>query len=199
MPHATAPLSLMLCAQGNWVLDLEVKLIDEPYYSVNSTDNVRTYDAEYCRDNKYQHSCAHGIALVEGECLKASVVLIGVGGRTAAHESSLVRVGSTCFVACGDSVFALNFPSLELLWVRRVDFATCFGVYWCENFDSLITWGELNVCRLDSRGNELWSVAGTDILTESFEIKGGHIWVTDYVGDKLRISIESGSSEQLST
>jgi len=178
---------------------IDVTLINEPHYSVNSTDNVRSYEVELCRNKKYQHSSAHGLFVGDLEYPESSVIFLGVGGATGVHQYSFTINSDICYVAIGDSIFSLKLPTLELIWVKKVDFATCFGVFWVSDYDSLISWGELEICRLDSNGDKVWTMSGPEIFTEGFEFAGDHILVTDFDGIVHKISIETGLSVQIGT
>ncbi|MFD2232113.1 hypothetical protein [Alkalimarinus sediminis] len=177
----------------------EIAVVNEPTYSRNSSDNVRSYKHEYCRNNDYKHISAHGVIVGDIEHPDSSAIMLGVGGSTGVHEDSVTFNGNTIYVAAGDAIFALDFPSLELKWCRKVDFATCFGVYWLKEYNCLITWGELNVCRLTEEGREAWSASGPDVFTEGFEIDRGTIKITDFNNDIYHVNIETGDIVQLNT
>ena len=173
---------------------IDVTLINEPHYSVNSTDNVRSYEVELCRNKEYQHSSAHGLFVGDIDSPESSVILLGVGGATGVHEYSFTINNGICYVASGDSVFSIRLPTLELIWVKKVDFATCFGVFWVGKYDCLISWGEMDICRLNSDGDKIWKVSGPEIFTEGFEFTGDSVLVTDFDGTAHKISIETGVS-----
>ncbi len=173
--------------------EYEVSVRDEPTYSRNSTDNVRSYKYEYCRSDEYEHVSAHGVVVGDLESPDSSAILLGVGGATGINENSLTHNGNTLYVAAGDAVFALVLPSLDLKWSKKVDFATCFGVYWLQDKRRLITWGEVNVSCFNEDGAEMWSASGPDIFTEDFEIEGSHIKLTDFNNDIFQINIETGA------
>lgn len=177
----------------------EVSVRDEPTYSRNSTDNPRSYKYEYCRSEKYEHISAHGITIGDIDSPDSSAIILGVGGATGVNENSLGHTGETLFVAAGDAVFALDLPSLEIKWCKKVDFATCFGVYWVQEKSCLITWGELNVSCFCEDGKEIWSTSGPDIFTEAFDIKGDYIKVTDFNNDIFLINIENGEMSDANT
>ncbi len=161
-----------------------VSLIDEPTYSKGSADNIRSYKIEYRRNYDYWQSSAHGVIVGAQESPEASAILLGVGGTTKVHNNSMAHSGNLCFIAAGDAVFSLKVPSLELLWCNKVDFATCFGVFWIESENSLITWGEVDVSRLKASGETVWTASGTDIFTEGFEIKNDLILLNDFNNDR---------------
>ncbi|TQV72918.1 hypothetical protein FLL45_15750 [Aliikangiella marina] len=175
----------------------ELTLVEEKTYSTNSTDNIRSYKTELCRNSEYRHTCAHGVFVGDIESPQASTILLGVGGATGIHEDSIAYHDSICFIAAGDSVFALQLPSLELLWCRKVDFATCFGIYWVKEKNCLISWGEVDVRRLTKDGDIEWAASGSDIFTEGFELDKDQIEITDFNNDVYKIEIETGKNLKL--
>jgi hypothetical protein len=177
----------------------KVTLIDEPTYSKGSTDNIRSYNTELCRKDEYRLASAHGVIVGDLESPEASVILLGVGGATGVHNESIAHYGNLCFIAAGDAVFSLKVPSLELKWCKKVDFATCFGVYWIESENCLITWGEVDVCRLTATGEIVWTTSGADKFTEGFKIKKDHIELADFNNDKYKVDIQTGKIKRMST
>jgi hypothetical protein len=173
-------------------------VLNEPMYRRNSTGNIRSYRYEYCTDDNYRHVCAHGVIVGDLNSPESSAILLGIGGATGVHSDTFVCIDDLCFVAAGDSVFALNVPSLKLEWSEKVDFATCFGVYWLSNHNRFVSWGECDICSLSKEGEKIWSFSGTDIFTEGFEINNETIKVVDFNGDEYTISVETGKEVQLS-
>ncbi len=170
----------------------EVTLRDEPTYSRNSADNPRRYIHEYCRNDEYQYVSAHGINVEENEEALGSVVLLGVGGATGVNENSLAFDGNSLYVAAGDALYSLSLPGLELNWCEKVDFATCFGVYWLKDRNCLLTWGELEIGCYSKAGVKLWGSSGQDIFTEGLKIKNNIAKVTDFSGDVYEINLDDG-------
>ncbi len=177
----------------------EVSLRDEPTYARNSTDNQRSYIHEYYRNDKYQHVSAHGINVIENEASLGSAVLLGVGGATGINENSLVFDGDSLYVASGDALYSLSLPSLELNWCQKVDFATCFGVFWLKDRNCLLTWGELEIGCYCKGGEKLWSTSGPDIFTEGMEVQGGIAKVTDFNSDVYEINLSNGAISNANT
>jgi len=169
----------------------KISLLDEPNYIPNSADNLRKYNLEYYRDSEYLPAAAHGIIL-ESEVQKHSAILLGTGGTTGIHEDSLAFNNNLVFVATGDSSFALELPSLKLLWSQQADEATCFGVYWVKEQKCLIVWGELAITRINSQGEILWSYGGADIFTEGFTISNNIVNIIDFNGKQYRLNIATG-------
>ena len=176
----------------------KVSLIDEPAYGNHSMDNARLYRSELCRHGAYQHCCAHGVIVGDIESPRTSTIILGTGGVTGVHENSIAHTQNICFIAAGDSVFALEVPSLKILWCKQVDLSTCFGVFWVEKQGCLITWGEIFVCRLSMDGNKVWETSGADIFTQGFGMAGDTIEMIDFNNDKYRINIHNGKIERIS-
>ena len=171
----------------------EIVLRDEPTYSRNSTDNPRNYDHEYCRSsNDYQHVSAHGLNVSENEDTLSSAVVLGIGGATGVNENSLAFDGKSLYVVAGDALYSLSLPSLKLNWCKKVDFATCFGVFWLQDRGCLLTWGELEIGCYSSIGEKLWGSTGPDIFTEGMKIQDGVAKVTDFNGQVHQVNLKNG-------
>lgn len=177
----------------------EIALRDEPAYSRNSADNPRSYIHEYCRSDEYQHVSAHGISVSENEELSSSAILLGVGGATGVNENSLAYDRNSIYMAAGDALFSLSFPSLSLNWCKQVDFATCFGVFFLQDSDCLLTWGELEIGCYSKTGKKLWGSTGPEIFTEGMEIQDGIAKVTDFNGDVHKINLKNGTISSANT
>ena len=170
----------------------KVSLIDEPAYGKDSMDNVRGYRSELYRRDANEACCAHGVIIGDIESPEISTIILGTGGATGVHQNSIAHIENICFIAAGDSVFALEVLSLKMLWCKKVDTATCFGVFWVAKQKCLITWGEVFVCRFSMDGNKVWETSGADIFTQGFELAGDAIEIIDFNNDKYRIDIRSG-------
>jgi len=174
----------------------KISLIDEPAYGQNPMDNARVYRSDLCRHNAYEPCCAHGVIVDDIESPETSTIILGTGGATGVHKNSIAHTQNICFIAAGDSVFALKVPSLKMLWCKQVDISTCFGVFWIEKHKCLITWGEVFVCRLSMGGNKIWEASGADIFTQSFELAADAVEVIDFNNNQYSIKISSGKIER---
>ena len=154
----------------------ELELIDEPTYTPGSTNNVRSYSIEYdFAHAESRPNSRHGLLLHVYGTLHQSCILFAGGGASGIHEHSAVIVGDTCFVAVGDMICSLSLPSLDVLWHRQVDTATCLGVYFSPKYDCLISHGEIEIARVSLSGEVTWSTAGADIFSEGFEVFPDHV------------------------
>ncbi len=170
----------------------KVTLRDEPAYSIDSTDNPRSYSYEYFRDDDYHYASAHGINVFENDELLTSAIVLGFGGATGVYENSVAYDGNSIYVAAGDALHSLSLPTLELNWVIKVDSATCFGVFWLKERNVLLTWGELEIGCYSNIGEKIWSADGPDIFTEGFELEKDIVKVTDFNGQVFTINLSDG-------
>ena len=96
-----------------------------------------------------------------------NVVLTGGGSVSSLWEKSALLDGNRLLIACGNEVFCLLLPSLELLWHTQVDMATCFEIVPYQ--DDYITHGEVEISRLNKQGEILWQFSGKDIFVSPTE------------------------------
>jgi len=171
----------------------ELELINEPTYTPGSTDKLRPYSREYDFAAAEYPNSRHGLVLREGGIVRQSCILLASGGASGIHEHSAIMVGSTCFVAVGDTLCGLALPSLDLLWHRQVDTATCFGVYFSAKHDCLISHGELEIARVSLSGEILWSLGGADIFSEGCELHSDYVEAIDFNRTVYRIAIATGA------
>ena len=176
-----------------------VSLINESDYSLNSVDNIRSYSIEYLFDDHQHNTSKHGLSVRDELGNNHDCILIAGGGASGVHENSLVVVDDRCFVAVGDHIVALSLPNLDKLWAKKLDEATCFGVYYMKNIDCLIIHGELEISRVSIDGIIYWSSSGKDIFTEGIELFEDHVEAVDFNMEKYSINIESGKSEIITT
>jgi hypothetical protein len=173
----------------------ELELVDESTYTSRSADNIRTYAREHdFTDNAHRPSSRHGLVLSEGGVVRQCCILLAGGGASGVHEHSVVIVGSTCFVAVGDTLCSLALPSLGLLWYRQVDTATCFGVHFSAKHDCLISHGELEIARVSLSGEIVWSSGGEDIFSEGLKLHPDYVEAVDFNRTVYRLDIATGAS-----
>ena len=82
-------------------------------------------------------------------------------------EKSALLDGDRLLIACGNEVFCILLPTLELLWHTQVDMATCFEIVPYQ--DDYITHGEVEIVRLNKQGKILWQFSGKDIFVSPIE------------------------------
>jgi hypothetical protein len=189
-----------LLARWRLLVELEsgsfaLTLFDDPTYTQASTDNVRQYDREYCLVEGYRPVSQYGLVCRQSEGATHSCILLAGGGASRVHDHSAIIVNGACFVGVGDMLCSLSLPSLDLRWARKVDTATCFGVYYSPRHDCLLSHGELEIARLSLSGEIVWSAGGRDIFSEGFRIMGDHVEAIDFYHGVYHIDIVTGQSE----
>ncbi len=168
---------------------------DDPTYESGSADNVHSYHREYMLREDGDETglvSGHALRVYEDEELIASCILQAEGGPTGVHDqSAIIRKGS-CVVAIGSFVVSLHIPTLELEWATQTDLATCFGVYFSESRDCIISHGEIEIARLSQDGEIVWSSSGADIFTNGITISDDYVRVVDFYDREYKFNIGNG-------
>ena len=166
-----------------------IKLLNATNYTINSADNVDAYDLEYfggtVNEDRHYPTSKHGIRLLENDVEIRSAIVCEMGGATGIHKDCALVTTKVLFICCGDHVYCLSIPDLELKWRKRLDPATCFGIY--HFHDDLIVHGELQISRVDLNGNQKWAFGARDIFvtedgSDAFDIKKHKIYLRDWEG-----------------
>lgn len=174
--------------------DYSIDIIDDQTYSINSVDNNSHYDKVYfeglTNQDKFNPTSKHGIRVKQADQELASAIICEVGGGTTIHPNSFIISGDALLICCCDKIFALKLPDLSINWHKRLDPATCFGIYSFDN--DFVIHGELQITRIDKDGNEKWTFGARDIFVtpdgnNSFEIRADKILLTDWEGYKYTL------------
>ncbi|MCX4151514.1 MULTISPECIES: hypothetical protein [Paraburkholderia] len=165
-----------------------VSIVNEPAYSFDSKDNVRTYALEVLL-TRDQPTSVHGIALNA-----TGIVVVGAdGGCSSVHDRSALVLNDKLYLAVGDHAACLSLSSPHgLVWSTRVDMATCFGLYWESSRGFLISHGELEISRLSLEGDLVWQASGADVFSEGFRLLPGYIEAVDFNGSVYRLDYVTG-------
>lgn len=164
-------------------------ITQEPYYTIGSSDNLRSYSREYDLDPDFQTSSIYGINNNDGN---NCVILASGGASGVSKQSAIIYESKACI---GDQLVCLSLPSLEMLWHLKVDNATCFGLYLSPDSIRLLVHGELSISKITFSGKLLWSSSGKDIFSEGLQIRNKYIEAIDFNNEKYRIEIENGNSK----
>ena len=116
---------------------------------------------------KEAHPPQVAVYLYKAEEEIKSIVLTAGGSVSSLWEKSTLLDGDRLLITCGNEVFCLLLPSLELLWHTQVDMATCFEIVPYQ--DDYITHGEVEISRLNRQGEILWQFSGKDIFVSPIE------------------------------
>jgi len=173
---------------GPFVLTVE----DDPAYSSGSADNPRAYGREYAFCNDYRPSSKYGIHCQGPDRASYSCILLAAAGATRVNDQSVVILEGRCFIAIGDTLCSLTLPALHLEWARKVDSATCFGVYYLPEPGCLISHGELEIARVSLAGDIVWSASGKDIFSEGFRVAGEFVEAVDFDHEVYHFDIATG-------
>ncbi|MDX1628432.1 MAG: hypothetical protein R3345_07015 [Fulvivirga sp.] len=160
----------------------KVELRNEPNYDVNSSDNSNSYQLEHFAGERKNYANCHGIK-VRGTEHEFNAVVLADGGGTGIHSSCATINANELLLCCGDHVFCLVLPSLELKWKVKADEATCLELYPMD--DAYIVHGELEISRIDNSGNIVWQQGGEDIFihpegNNNFKLTPERIEVSDW-------------------
>jgi hypothetical protein len=173
--------------------NLRIKIFDDRSFTPGS-DNIHTYlSYYYSQDEMDYHNLYHGVKIFDGDTEIDSCLLLGSGGTTGIHQTSSLLDGNQLLICCGDSLFCLTLPLLELKWSIQVDMATCFQVLKHQN-DYLVH-GEVEISRINRKGEIKWTFMGADIFVsikgdESFTLQPNHIALIDFERNRYEIDFD---------
>jgi hypothetical protein len=167
-----------------------IKFYDETNYSSSSTDNIKYYNKAYISGDNNPPINQIGIELFENNELIASCLIASDGGVTGINENSILISYGGIVVCCGNTVFKLTIPNLNLEWKTVSDTSTCFGIYYLNQ--DYVVHGELEISRLDIKGNILWQHSGQDIWTtekgvDDFDVYDNYIVATNWEYSRYKI------------
>jgi hypothetical protein len=166
-----------------------VDIVDDSNYTLNSVDNLVSYDAEYfdgmTNTDKVYPTSKHGITVTQDGDKLASAIICEIGGSTTIHDHSFVFTDDSILICCSDKIYSLSIPGLQLNWKKRLDPATCFSIRPFKG--DYIVHGELQITRIDKEGNEKWTFGARDIFvtpdgTHSLELLTDKIKLRDWEG-----------------
>ena len=179
----------------------EVELVNESEYTFNSSDNAFNYHLVYQDNQPYQGS-KHGIKVFLNGGIYQSAIVKASGGATGIYYDSAIVDNHNLLVCCSNQIFCLSLPDLNLNWMTKVDMATCFGIY--KTDDTIITWGEMTIARLDRSGNILWSTGFRDIIFKlddsdgsAFLLRDKFVEITDFAGNKYKVDFDGKIIEDI--
>ena len=183
----------MLILQNN---RYEIVIANDSSYLLDSIDNLRSYDTEYLLgDKSVQPSSQHSVVVKDNSRILRTCILLADGGATGIQQQSALIHHDSCIVAVGPFLCSLCIPTLELELSTKVDFATCFGVYYSEKHNCFISHGELVIARVEHDGKLLWQSGGKDIFTNGFELHDDHIETIDFNDERYCVNMQTGTSK----
>lgn len=179
--------------------DLTIELFDDPAYTAGP-DSPTAYDKiiEADEDKEYSPVSQHAIKISRGDALIYRAIVLASGGGTGVHSDSAIIDEDNLIIRCCNKLFSLSLPGLEINWVVKPDWATCFSIHRYK--DTFITHGEMSVSRIDKNGNILWLYSGADIFVclyegTPFEMHDTYIALTDFNGSTYKIDYDGNTIE----
>ncbi len=186
------PMTIVLETDG-----YSIGLVNETQYDPASTDHVRRYDRTYADEagDTYRSSSRHGIFVYSGGEALASCCVCSSGGATGIHATCCVFDDGYLLLCCGDSIFCLTIPALDLSWWTKADMVTCFEIFTHEG--GYIVHGELELSRLSRDGAIVWQFSGPDIFVTQagvgdFVLDGDVIHAAVWTGQRFTIDAKTG-------
>lgn len=159
--------------------NLEIEVSDEPFYTLNSTDNKFLYLNVYGDHVTNNPTAKHGIKIYENQNIISSCLILGFAGCTGVHPTSFIINDNSIVICCSNDIYCLSLPLLTLKWKATTDDATCFQIFKIEK--DYVIHGELSICRIDEFGNILWTFCGRDIFVSTQENSPEFILLQDRI------------------
>lgn len=176
----------------------EIEIITEATYRPGSKVNSREYLKEYILD-KQPWTPTSGVICSSVNGQQYSCVIAASGCAGPVKKSDVIVVSDTLLIAVGNHVYCLSLPSLDVQWFQEVDFASCFGIFYLEDHNCIISHGEVDIVRISLDGVIEWRASGRDIFTEGFTLYEDYIEVIDFNQDKYRIDTITGDVSIIKT
>lgn len=146
-------------------------------------DQLATYSRVYKSGEGDSFTNQIGIEIFEKGKLQSSCLIAADGGGTGITATTTLINHAGIVICCGNTIFKLTLPDLNLVWQTVCDEATCFGIYYFKQ--DYIVHGELEISRLDKAGKIVWQRGGMDIWTtldgtDDFAVYDNYIVATDW-------------------
>ena len=165
-----------------------LQVVNEPAYTLSSADNAVRYPVEVNLDPQNRPSSVHGLLLAGSPI----ALFANSGGTSGVHEHSAVFVDGFLYLAVGDSVICLSLLPFQVRWKFKADDATCFGVYYDQPHNALLSHGELSITRFNRDGTVVWAASGADIFSEGFSLHSQYVEAIDFGGRLYKFKYSDG-------
>lgn len=124
---------------------------------------------------------------------RKEVLLFATGGCSGAHDTCFLVRESHLLICVGDTVFCLDKDLLEVNWMTKCDWATCFQILKFKQ--GYIIHGELQITYLSFDGEIIWTFSGRDIFVtgesnNECRIVGDEIHLLDWNEDKYILNAD---------
>lgn len=195
LPSPPSPGRALALADG----DIQVLILDANPFSDPIPELYQAFD------HRYEFALEKGMSpntRYVVECWERAgkvwscIISVGRGPSGFTQDTAFIHRGA-CIVGAGNQMLSLSLPDLELRWATEVDVVSCFGVFHAPEYESYVSWGELDIGRISYDGRVIWSATGKDIFTNGFAILQDAIEVVDFNDLRYRIDILTGRIEQI--
>jgi|GEM_PF-3141265 hypothetical protein len=124
-----------------------------------------------------------------------TVVEIVEGWSGPVHAHSGVCIESLLAFIAGPFAVGVDMRSGNVQWQQKGDeFGSCFALYDDKERECLIVHGEIEITRLNMKGDVIWRTSGYDIFTGPFVLDGDVIYATDFYENTYRINMDTGEN-----
>ena len=144
----------------------QIEIIDETSLDDNQKALTRYQERQPYNRKVGEYDQLIGIRIYENEEPMGKVLLVA-DTYNVLNEKGILLDNDRLLIACGNEVFCILLPTLELLWHTQVDMATCFQIVPYQ--EDYITHGEVEIVRLNKQGEILWQFSGKDIFVSPIE------------------------------
>jgi hypothetical protein len=172
----------------------EIEVINDEGYVLNSPGNQNHYQ-HVIHDPKdvYQPSAKYSISVKETGVELSNVIICASGGSTGIDEHTYIIKHDTLIVCCTNHIYALQIPSLNLLWKQNLDQVCCFSIYEFEG--DLLIHGETQVSRITNTGDVKWTFGARDIFVTldekpPIELSDNKIILRDFLGYEYHLDAD---------
>ncbi|WP_025744097.1 hypothetical protein [Aquimarina pacifica] len=183
---------------------MEIEIINEENFDLNSVDNNRIYGKVYPTDSEleFNPTTKHGIRVLQNGIEQNNALILGFSGATGIYENSYFIKNGVIFICCSNEIYSLKLEDLSLNWKSEFDIATCFGIYEFEG--DFVTHGELQVNRIDKNGNIKWTFGARDIFVNpdgktEIKIIKNRIKLIDWQGYKYELNADGKLLSEMKT
>lgn len=167
---------------------LTIEIFDDTTYRYGFDDNSFTYTEHHFAAMANNFSCAqYGIKIWKNEKLVSNCLVIGYGGTTnVAPNTSLINEDEL-IVCCGNTVFCLELPTLQLKWKTEGCEVACNQIF--QQDDQYIVNGQQTVTAIDKDGYITWQYPVLMSLDdgEIFKMEEDGILLLDHENKKHKI------------
>jgi len=94
----------------------QLKLLNESDFQIGSKSNNIEYRKRYFTESDFILATKFGIQILENGLEYQNAIIGAEGGASGLHETSQLIDNERILICCGDTVFCLAIPDLNLIW-----------------------------------------------------------------------------------